>query len=130
MRRGLADGDRLAYTSGKELYVAKGDGTEPRRLVSLAGVVSWPRWSPDGTRLRFTLNGQNGSGIWEVAPDGSGPPSGAGRLERHTGGVLRELDAGRKVFRFPVVPRWGREYLGDARSREPVSASEPRARRS
>ena len=63
--------DRLAYTSGRDLYVAKGDGTEPRKLVSLAGAAFWPRWSPDGTRLRFTLNDQNGSAIWEIAPDGS-----------------------------------------------------------
>jgi Tol biopolymer transport system component len=66
------DEDRLAYTSGKDLYVARGDGTEPHKLASLAGVASWPRWSPDGTRLRFTVNGQSGSAIWEVAPDGSG----------------------------------------------------------
>ncbi len=65
------DQDKLAYTSGKELYVARGDGTAPRKLVSLAGVVSWPRWSADGTRLRFTLNGKDGSAIWEIAPDGS-----------------------------------------------------------
>jgi serine/threonine protein kinase/Tol biopolymer transport system component len=65
------DGERLAYTSGQDIYVAKADGTEPRKLVSLAGVVSWPRWSSDGTRLRFTLNGQSGSAIWEIAPDGS-----------------------------------------------------------
>jgi serine/threonine protein kinase/Tol biopolymer transport system component len=67
-----SDGDRLAYTSGKDVYVANGDGAEPRRLVTLDGAVSWPRWSSDGSRLRFTLNGANGSAIWEIAPDGSG----------------------------------------------------------
>ncbi len=67
-----SDGDRLAYTSGKDVYVANGDGAEPRRLGTLDGAVSWPRWSPDGSRLRFTLNGANGSAIWEIAPDGSG----------------------------------------------------------
>ncbi len=66
-----ADGDKLAYTSGKDVYVAKGDGTEPRKLATPAGVALWPRWSPDGTRLRFTLNGQNGFAIWEIVPDGS-----------------------------------------------------------
>jgi serine/threonine protein kinase/Tol biopolymer transport system component len=65
------DDDRLAYTSGKDIYVAKGDGTEPRKLTSLTGVASWPRWSCDGARLRFTVNGQNGSTIWEIRPDGS-----------------------------------------------------------
>jgi eukaryotic-like serine/threonine-protein kinase len=66
------DGDRLAYTSGKDVYVAKDDGAEPRRLVTLDGAATWPRWSPDGSRLRFTVNGANGSAIWEIAPDGSG----------------------------------------------------------
>jgi eukaryotic-like serine/threonine-protein kinase len=67
-----SDGNRLAYTSGEDLYIAKGDGSEPRRLVTSAGTASWPRWSPTGTRLRFTVNGANGSAIWEIAPDGSG----------------------------------------------------------
>jgi serine/threonine protein kinase/Tol biopolymer transport system component len=66
-----ADGDRLAYTSGKEVYVANGDGAEPRRLVTADGTASWPRWSPDGSRLRFTVNGANGSAIWEIASDGT-----------------------------------------------------------
>ncbi len=66
-----SDGDRLAYTSGKDLYIAKGDGSEPRRLVTANGTASWPRWSPDGSRLRFTVSGANGSAIWEIASDGS-----------------------------------------------------------
>jgi Tol biopolymer transport system component len=64
-------GDRLAYTSGKEVYVANGDGAEPRRLVTSDGTASWPRWSPDGSRLSFTVNGANGSAIWEIASDGT-----------------------------------------------------------
>ena len=66
-----SDGDRLAYTSGKEVYVANGDGAEPRRLVTSDGTASWPRWSPDGSLLRFTVNGPNGSAIWEIASDGT-----------------------------------------------------------
>src|SRR5208283_4017347 len=65
------DGKRLAYTSGKDIYVAKADGSEPHKLVSLPGTVSWPRWSPDGAKLRFTLVDKNVSGLWEMASDGS-----------------------------------------------------------
>jgi eukaryotic-like serine/threonine-protein kinase len=65
------DENRLAYSSGKDIYVAKADGSEPRKIVSLDGTVSWPRWSPRGDTLRFTLVNQGGSNIWEVAPDGS-----------------------------------------------------------
>jgi eukaryotic-like serine/threonine-protein kinase len=67
-----ADGQRLAYTSDKDIYVANGDGAAPRRLVTLDGAASWPRWSPDGSRLRFTVSGSNGSAIWEIASNGSG----------------------------------------------------------
>ncbi len=67
-----ADGNRLAFTSGKEIYVAKNDGAEPRRMVTVDGTASWPRWSPDGSRLRFTVNDAKGSAIWEISPDGSG----------------------------------------------------------
>ena len=66
-----AGGDKLAYTSGNDLYIAKADGAEPRRLVTADGTTSWPRWSPDGSRLRFTVSGENGSAIWEIAADGS-----------------------------------------------------------
>jgi serine/threonine protein kinase/Tol biopolymer transport system component len=66
------DGARLVYSSGKEIYTAHGDGTEPRRLVAADGTASWPRWSPDGRQLRFTVSGANGSSIWEVESDGRG----------------------------------------------------------
>jgi Tol biopolymer transport system component len=66
------DGQRLAYTSAKELYVANGDGADPRRLVTAEGTASWPRWSPDGRRLRFTVDGTKGSAIWEINSNGSG----------------------------------------------------------
>jgi serine/threonine protein kinase/Tol biopolymer transport system component len=66
------DGTRLAYASGKDVYVANGDGAQPRRLVTADGAASWPRWSPDASRLRFTVDGANGSTIWEIASNGSG----------------------------------------------------------
>ena len=62
------DNARLAYTSGKDIYMADGDGAAARRLVTVDGTTSWPRWSPDGKRLRFTVNGD---ALWEIAADGS-----------------------------------------------------------
>jgi Tol biopolymer transport system component len=67
-----ADGARLAFTSGKDLYVSDADGAAPRRLATVGGTPSWPRWSPDGKRLRFSVNGGDGTNLWEVASDGSG----------------------------------------------------------
>lgn len=70
------DGQRIVYAYGHTLNLAKSDGTEPRELVTVAGRPSWPRWSPDGSRLRFTVEESNitgSSSLWEVAADGSNP---------------------------------------------------------
>jgi serine/threonine protein kinase/Tol biopolymer transport system component len=67
------DGEQIVYARGNELYVAKRDGRDSRRLVSLAGPAEWPRWSPDGSLLRFTLNDLKAGtqAIWEIASDGT-----------------------------------------------------------
>jgi len=69
------DGREIVYVLGRDLYRAKSDGTEPRKLVSLPNTAFWPRWSPDGTRLRFTLgdtfNRIGALSIWELSADGA-----------------------------------------------------------
>jgi Tol biopolymer transport system component len=69
------DGGRIAYVRGSDLYVMKNDGTDARKLVSVSGTPSFPDWSPDGRRLRFTLSDPQGKGqsIWEVSADGTDP---------------------------------------------------------
>ncbi len=70
------DGKEIVYDQGKTLYRGKIDGTESRKIASFADnqFASWPRWSPDGTRLRFSLNSVVGSWVtsklWEISPDG------------------------------------------------------------
>ena len=46
---------RIAYAKGDELYVCNGDGTEIQKLATASGPVRWPRWSPHGDVLRFTV---------------------------------------------------------------------------
>src|SRR5215469_10439190 len=69
------DGREIAYVRDRYLYRAKSDGTEPRKLVILPDTAFWPRWSPDGSRLRFTLGDSNNRigalSIWEVSADGT-----------------------------------------------------------
>ena len=67
------DGEQIVYAHDNELYLAKPDGRESRRLMTLAGPASWPRWSPHGTVLRFTVEDlKTGSqSLWEVAPNGT-----------------------------------------------------------
>jgi len=68
------DGKQIAFAKGSNILLADADGTNPRQLISVAGSPSMMRFSPDGTRIRFTLgidNPQNNlSSIWEVRSDG------------------------------------------------------------
>ena len=67
------DGKRIAYAKGHELYVCKADGTETQKLVAAPGQVRWPRWSPRGSVLRFTVAGNGATLIEEVSADAGGP---------------------------------------------------------
>lgn len=68
------DGQSVVYGKLNELDIAKADGSGPRKLVSVAGVPGFPRFSPDGKILRFTLfwsATSNTTSLWEIAADGS-----------------------------------------------------------
>ena len=85
------DGTRVAYASiadhhGKqcgsdqcwwagELYVANADGSQPRRLTEDEGDMSFPYWSPDGSRILFSsdraLPDADSDELYSIAPDGS-----------------------------------------------------------
>jgi eukaryotic-like serine/threonine-protein kinase len=68
------DGQQLLFANGRSLFLAKSDGSGPRKLLDAAGVPSFPRFSPDGSRIRFSLGDpqRNSSTLWEVKPDGTG----------------------------------------------------------
>ena len=70
------DGNHLAFVKGEDLFVAKPDGSEVRKLATLDFVAYWIRYSPDGTRLRFTVFTLSGHpkdwDIMEIGADGSG----------------------------------------------------------
>lgn len=66
------DGNRIVYANGSDLYLAKADGSEPRKLTTIPGTAWWPRWSPDGSVVRFTVLEKLGwRRLWEVSTDGS-----------------------------------------------------------
>ncbi|HEV3205664.1 MAG TPA: protein kinase [Terriglobales bacterium] len=68
------DGRQLLVANGKSLYLAKSDGSQLRKLLTTSGVPFAPRFSPDGSRIRFTEGDpqQNVSTLWEAKVDGSG----------------------------------------------------------
>ena len=67
------DGANVAYANGPDVLVARADGNESHKLVTTPGRPWWLRWSPDGSRLRFTVYDPktNSFALWEVAADGS-----------------------------------------------------------
>lgn len=67
------DGQEIVYASGADLYLAKSDGTDSRKLVTVGGSPYQIRWSPDGRVLRFTLFDpkSNSDSLWEVKSDGT-----------------------------------------------------------
>jgi Tol biopolymer transport system component/DNA-binding winged helix-turn-helix (wHTH) protein len=46
---------RILFGRGGDLYLAEKDGSNPRKLVSIEGVILHPGISPDGQRLVFTV---------------------------------------------------------------------------
>ena len=63
----------IVYGHSFDLYRVQADGTEPRKLATLSGVVARPRWSPDGKLIRFTvLDPKLRTGrLWQIHADGT-----------------------------------------------------------
>ncbi|HVO62123.1 MAG TPA: protein kinase, partial [Terriglobales bacterium] len=61
-------GTMLAYTNENSLFVAKADGTEAHKLITMENTrfMYSPVWSPDESHLRFNAKGF----LWEVGVDG------------------------------------------------------------
>jgi Tol biopolymer transport system component len=74
-------GERIAYIGNDHgedgcIFVARADGSEPRAIVPPNPAIpaaTWLRWSPDGKRLRFTVQDPktHASSLWEVSADGT-----------------------------------------------------------
>jgi eukaryotic-like serine/threonine-protein kinase len=66
------DRSTIAYAKGHEIFLAKSDASEPRRLLPTSGTPNDLRWSPDGSTLRFTLSDPqtNARSIWQASADG------------------------------------------------------------
>jgi len=66
------DGRQLVFIKGSDLYLANSDGTAPHLLVPVPGIAYAAAFSPDGSRIRFSLRDEaNTNSLWEVHTDGS-----------------------------------------------------------
>lgn len=71
------DGKLLAFTNLGQLFVAKANGAEPRKLLTVKGDIRKVSWSPDSRTLGFdsteTVGTLDQQTVWEVGIDGSNP---------------------------------------------------------
>lgn len=67
------DGQQIVYANGTDLHLVKSDGTQSRKLTTVVGRPQWPRWAPNGRRIRFTVRDDktNLPSLWEIAADGT-----------------------------------------------------------
>jgi Tol biopolymer transport system component len=63
---------KMVFVTGDDLYIAEHDGANPRKLATAQGPPFAVRFSPDGSRMRFTIGDpKNRSTMWEARADGS-----------------------------------------------------------
>jgi len=68
------DGRQLAFAKGSDIYLAGADGSNAQKLITVSDTANDIRFSPDGSRLRFTVYDTAQSryySIWEVKVDGT-----------------------------------------------------------
>jgi serine/threonine protein kinase/Tol biopolymer transport system component len=67
---------RIIFAKGADVFVADKDGSNPRKLVSMAGIVEDPDVSPDGKQIVFTLYSRawGTSALFESAVDNPSLP--------------------------------------------------------
>ncbi len=65
---------RFAFGKGRDLFVANHDGSNPRKIATAPGQIGDIKFSPDSSRLRFTVYdlGKRTSSIWEVQSEDGG----------------------------------------------------------
>jgi dipeptidyl aminopeptidase/acylaminoacyl peptidase len=66
------DGRHIVYATQNQIWIADADGTKAHKIAEQGWLTGYPRWSPDGQRIRFsslTLETYEQT-IWEVPAEG------------------------------------------------------------
>lgn len=99
------DGKNLVYANGQDVYLAQASGSDPRKLFSINGSPLGPKFSPDGTRVRFTVLDRNTGSVtlWEATASGGAPHPLLPNWRQATAECCGSWTADGKYFFFVVV---------------------------
>ena len=81
------DGKSIVVAMGQALYLTDTQGTAPVKLVDVAGRAFWPRWSPDGERLRFSVEDKDAIAVVDTRCSMIDRPAAASRRSSRRRGV-------------------------------------------
>lgn len=66
------NGKLIVYANQNALFLAHTDGSQSQKFADLPGWGFWLRWSPDGSRLRFSIRDASHQtvSLWEIQANG------------------------------------------------------------
>ncbi|HUH12317.1 MAG TPA: S41 family peptidase [Longimicrobiales bacterium] len=64
---------RMVFSYQGDIWIARDDGTDGRRLTTHIARDALPRFSPDGRHVAFTSNRMGNADVWVVPADGGEP---------------------------------------------------------
>lgn len=67
------NGEQIVFAEGSEVFLASANGSNLRKIAAVKGRPFSLRYSPDGSRIRFSVSNLDTgtSSIWEMASDGT-----------------------------------------------------------